>query len=116
MIKAADLHDVWGDKDFVPQAVLGVDVFVLADRFKLKVVKAHDDLDEYIGIGCWLSDFGLPFAVKHYAGHPEHTSTIYLPYEIQDVGKITDIIHSIAKDFDLSEKQIIWQRKLDPEL
>jgi hypothetical protein len=116
MIRTADLHDVCDARDLVPQAVFGVDVFALARRFKSEVVRDHDDFDEYVGLGFWLTDFGLPFAVKHYAGHPEHTSTVYLPHEIQDVGRIADIIHVIAKDFDISDKQIVWQRKLDPEL
>src|SRR5262249_14271894 len=116
MIKTANLQDLWGDKDFVPQAVLWIDVFALAERFKSHVVKDHDDFDEYVGLGFWLTDYEMPFAVKHYAGHPKHTSTVYLPYEIQDVGKITDIIHVIAKNFDIAEKDIVWQRKTSPEL
>jgi hypothetical protein len=114
MIKPYNLHKLLGAKEFVPQAIVGVNVSYFADRFKSELVKEHDDLDEFLGTAFWLDEW-LPFTVMHYRGHPPDTSTIYLPFEITDVEKITGIVERIASEFKVTDK-VLWQRKNDPEL
>jgi hypothetical protein len=96
------------------QAIIAETVHELANRFGSDVENGHDDLDEYQGAAAWLDEF--PFTMMHYRGHPAETSTIYLPLDIADVDKITDIICRIASELKLSPKSITWQRKNNPAL
>ena|SRR5258708_16591511 len=109
MIKPAALHKLIREYEFVPQAIIEEPVLELARRFGSEVEKGHDDFDEYLGAAAWLD--GTPFAVMHYKGHPKNTSTIYLPFEINDVNDITEIVSRIASELKLAEKSISWQRK-----
>jgi hypothetical protein len=114
MIKPVPLHLMIDQYEFVPQAIIAETVHELAKRFGSDVENGHDDLDEYQGAAAWLDEF--PFAVMHYRGHPTNTSTIYLPFDIGDVDKITDIVSRIASELKLSSKSITWQRKDNPAL
>jgi hypothetical protein len=114
MIKPYDLHEV-RKRELVPQAILALEIFDLPRLVDSKIVKGDDDFDAYVGAGFWLD--GLEFAIMHYRGHPIGTSTIYLPYEIRDVEKITDIVSKIVSELKLLPgKYVIWQRKDDPHL
>jgi hypothetical protein len=108
MLKTYPLDQAMGEFDFVPQAVLAEDFFVLAKHNKLKFEKGHDDLDYYVGAAAVLDD--LVFTVMHYDGHPPHTSTIYLPFDIRDVNEVTKSILRITKELGLTEKSLLWQR------
>jgi hypothetical protein len=114
MIKPVPLHLMIDQYEFVPQAIIAETVHELAKRFGSDVENGHDDLDAYQGAAAWLDEF--PFAVMHYRGHPTDTSTIYLPLDIADVDKITDIVSRIASELKLSSKSITWQRKNNPAL
>jgi len=114
MIKPIPLLEVVSRYHFVPQDVIREGVVELAKRFGLKVWEGEDDLDTYEGAAAVFD--GLPFTVMHYRGHPENTSTIYLPFEIKDVEVIAKIISSIAAQLKLSPEVIVWQRKDNPEL
>jgi hypothetical protein len=80
------------------------------------IEKGEDDFDRYFGFGA-ISDFGYPFAIMHYRGYPESTSTIYLPRDFgSDLKKITEAVHSIATELTHSDKLLLWERKDDPDL
>ena len=114
MIKPDDLHKMLQAKEFVPQAVLAVDVSHFSNWSNSKLVSDHDDFDEFTGSAFWLDNF-MPFTVMHYKGHPPNTSTIYLPFDIKDLDQITDIVYRIASEFKVVDK-ILWQRKDKPNL
>ena len=114
MIRPANLHDVLDRGEYVPQAIVAVDVETLAKGLGANVVSDHDDLDEFVGAGFWLDN--TPFVVMHYRGHPADTATIYLPYDITDLGSITDLLDVITSEFCLPKELIKWQRKDDPSL
>jgi len=105
-----DLTDV----EFIPQAILSVPMRYFSDRLGLKVEQLHDDLDDYDG--AMFSGASFPVAIRHYAGHPNDTVTLYLPREVQELDRITNIIHSLVEDFGLGEDDIQWERRRNPEL
>lgn len=117
MIKPYSLEAIKEKIDLIPQAILAIDIWDFAKQFNFNVEKGEDNLDYYVGVGAF-SEEGYPFAVMHYRGYPDHTSTIYLPrgFAKNDVAKISDAVNSIAREFKISEKQIIWQRRDDPSL
>jgi len=106
----------FGDVDFVPQAILRVSLAYFSGWRGLKLVRSADDLDEYEGVAFLDAELGKPVAVRHYAGHPKDTVTIYLPYEVEEVEVITQSVHRLVRDFGLSDENILWERKDNPEL
>ena len=114
MIKPAPLQDLIHEVEFVPQAILAETVGDVAKRVGWKVESGTDDFDEYSGAAARID--GLPFALMHYRGHPEDTSTIYLPFDIRDIDEITAIVARIVAELKLPASAITWQRKDDPEL
>ena len=114
MIRPAELHRLLAETDFVPQAVVATDVSYFADRFGAQMVNDSDDLDQFVGVGYLLDS--LPFTIMHYRGHPDGIATIYLPQEISDVEKISEIIRQITKAFKLPNDSVQWQRKDRPDL
>ena len=102
--------------DLIPQAILAIPIWEVAKRYEFEIEKGQDDFDYYMGIG-GISELGFLFALMHYRGYPENTSTIYLPRDFgDDVAKITNAVHSIADDLKISDKCFIWERKMDPDL
>jgi hypothetical protein len=115
MIKQASLEEMIYKFDFVPQATVALPVQQIGKQLGWVIEKGHDDFDEYFGAAAWL-DGAEPFTVLHYKGHPENTSTIYLPLHIREIEEITDVIRRIASELKLPAKKITWQRKDDPDL
>jgi len=114
MIKPFSLEQLMAIKELIPQAILDVSLDDVAKKHGFEVEKGHDELDYYSGIGATTESF--QFALMHYHGYPEHTSTIYLPKDLgSDVKSITDTVHSIAQALNLDDK-FIWERKKDPDL
>jgi hypothetical protein len=113
MIRTIDLDELKGD--MLPQAVVNLPVSYFAERFGGHLEKGHDELDYFEGTG-FVLDGILPFAMKHYRGHPGGTSTIYLPFSIQRVEMISDIVGRIASAMGFPTGAIIWQRADDPDL
>lgn len=114
MIRPAPFHNVLNKTEFVPQAIIAETVYDFAKRLGSEVEAGQDDFDKYEGAAAWLDDF--PFTVMHYRGHPKDTSTIYLPFDIHDVQRVTEIIARIVSELKLPPKLVTWQRKDDPEL
>ena len=108
MIKSEPLHKLTEQFEFVPQAIIAAPVYELTKRFGGEIEKGQDDLDSYEGSGA--SIYGTPFTIMHYSGHPDFTSTIYLPFEIQKVNEITRIIVQITKELGVADI-VKWQRK-----
>jgi hypothetical protein len=108
MIKPAPLNELIRDYEFVPQAMIDEPIANLVKRSGLKTEEGLDGFDNYVGVAGWLDE--IPFTVMHYSGHPKNTSTLYLPFEIKDVAKITGIISRLALELKF-DQSISWQRK-----
>jgi hypothetical protein len=104
------------DVDFVPQAILSVPISYFSDRLGYTIARSTDDLDSYEGISFFDKEFDSPVAVRNYAGHPKDTVTIYLPYEFENIDVITKVVHRLVAKFDLSERDIFWERRTNPDL
>ena len=100
--------------DFVPQAIIGADIFELAKRLHVDLKKGHDDLDEYYGNAFKLPDVP-PFALMRYRGHPKDKTTLYLPGAYRDIKEITLYIDKITNALSVQDR-LEWQRADDPTL
>jgi hypothetical protein len=112
--KSANLHELLEHNQFVPQAIIAGTVDDLTKRLHVKLEKNTDDFDEYVGTAFWYGE--TPVALMRYAGHPDDQYTIYLPFKIQGVDKITRMVHDIVSLLKLPDRSIIWERKDDPDL
>ncbi len=110
MIKPFSLHKLIHEHEFVPQALIAEPLDELVKRFGSEIEKGSDDFDTYVGAG-GLLDERVPFALMHYGGHPKGTSTIYLPFEYNDVENIMKIIYLIVSELKIPDAYIKWQRK-----
>lgn len=100
--------------DFVPQAIWNVPISYFSDTFGLEIEASQDDFDEYDGAYQVMD--GVLVAIRHYAGHPPNTATLYLPSTVKEVKTITNLIGAFAQHFGLTKTQLRWQRKDNPDL
>lgn len=101
-------------REFTPQAVIRLSIETLSDRLNVAISEGVDDFDTYKGLGFKIH--GMPFTILHYKGHPEGTSTIYLPSSIKNVGTISDVLRGIFNRIGVEDEAVSWQRKDDPDL
>jgi hypothetical protein len=101
--------------DLIPQAIISRPLSYFHKQLKIEISQGEDDLDVFEGAALWV-DNRLPFALKHYPGYPDNTTTVYLPDEFTDIGEITRIISLIIKELQLPKDAVSWQRSDDPEL
>ncbi len=103
--------------ELVPQAIVARPISYFEKSLGISFVKDRDDLDEFEGAALLIND-KLHLALKHYPGYPADTTTIYLPYEINDLAQITEIIRLVADELHISSAWIgfplAWQRSDDP--
>jgi hypothetical protein len=52
----------------------------------------------------------LPIAIKHYAGHPASTATIYIDATISDRKQIAETIDSVLAALRLPDEDVRWTR------
>jgi hypothetical protein len=109
-----ELSDLISSVAFEPQAIVDEDISDLARRSDWQVVEGSDDLDAFSGVGFLLGD--LPVAVMHYRGHPEHTSTIYLPFQMGGLDQITTAVARVMKVLKIPRERLKWQRRDGPPL
>jgi hypothetical protein len=100
--------------ELIPQAVVRRDVDKLARDLHVTVAEGVDDFDSYRGLAFKIDD--MPFVVLHYQGHPEGTATIYLPYDIRSIPVITQRVGRITRSLGIRHRELVWQRKNDPDL
>jgi hypothetical protein len=104
------------DADFIPQAILNKDIVQVARVLNLNIEENSDDLDKFEEVTFLSSSTNIPIAIRHYAGHPKGTVTMYLPFKIRDIDAITKAIALVVEELRFSTEDIYWQRKDDPEL
>lgn len=113
-LKILDLPRLLEESSFVPQAIVAGDVEDLSRRLQIKLEHNVDDFDEYVG-AAFLFD-KTPVAVMRYAGHPKDQYTIYLPFKVAGIDRITRMVHEIASTLRVPEKSIVWERRDNPDL
>jgi hypothetical protein len=102
--------------DFIPQAVFQGSVAHFSKIVGAPVSQSSDDLDTFDGIVFVSKSINQPVAIRHYAGYPEGTVSVYLPRAVSDVVQITDMVKELAAELRLSASDKIWERKDNPEL
>ena len=99
--------------EVVPQAILSLPIDSVVGCHG-KLIKSIDDLDQFEGASFEL-DGQLEIAVRHYAGCPPDTSTIYIDRRIQNVRDITLLIRVILREFEIPETSLEWERADNPD-
>jgi hypothetical protein len=94
-----------GGNQLLPQAIIARPISYFRDALGIRISKSIDDFDEFEGAALRLNG-ELPFALKHYAGYPDETTTIYLPCTIRDVAQITTMIRRITKELHIARTWI----------
>jgi hypothetical protein len=113
MLRPIEIREL-GNIELIPQAIIKKPISYFDGRFGIRVVSDRDDFDEYQGAALSLNG-KLRFALKHYAGYPPDTTTIYLAREFSDVQEITGIVARILREFELPSSAIFWQRADSPD-
>ena len=103
-------------KELVPQAIVDRPLGYFAERFRLDIVRGHDDFDNFEAAAIEVADGHLIIELKHYAGYPENTTTIYLPFEIRGLPQVTLWIDLIIRELKIPRGWVSWQRANDPDL
>lgn len=102
--------------DFIPQAILSVPLSRIAETQELPIEHGVDDLDEFDGVTLYTEGMAFPVAIRHYAGHPPGTVTLYFPLEVRNLADITQSVALTVHSLNLNSTDILWQRKDNPEL
>jgi hypothetical protein len=108
MLRPLDF-DAYGNFDLVPQAIFKKPFSYFRDKLGIMFVNSYDDLDDFQGAlltfnGDWA------FALKHYRGHPDDSTTVYLSRDYQNAETISSMVSEIARELDLPRDAISWQR------
>ena len=101
--------------ELVPHAVIKKPIKYFTEGYQVYTVCNCDDLDYYEGASLNLPD-GMEYALKTYRGVPQDTTTIYLPFELRDLDQITNKIREILAIYNLTEQDLEWERRMDPDL
>jgi hypothetical protein len=99
--------------DVVPQAVISLPVGKVVGR-RADISSGNDDLDYFEGASFKL-DNKIELAVRHYRGHPENTSTIYIDRRESNVEQITRLIRKILEELHVPLAALQWERQDNPD-
>lgn len=96
--------------DVLPQAIFWRPLIYFATSFRTD----EDGLDKF-KVMTFVVDNNLTFDLRNYRGHPAETSTMYLPFEIQDLDLIVSTITEIMSEIGIPKYAVAWQRGWDFE-
>jgi len=77
--------------------------------FTTKIREEHDDLDYYSGAS-FVHGNDLIFDLRHYRGHPQYTSTMYLSAKLESIVDIRSITDLIIKGLEIPKMAVAWRR------
>lgn len=100
--------------DVIPQAIVNLSVEKLVGK-KAKLSMGYDELDLFTGATFKL-DHTIEIAVRHYQGHPENTTTIYIDSREDNLERITELVRQILRELHVPQDALRWQRRDNPEL
>ena len=93
--------------DVVPHAIIWRSL-----RYCTLVVReGKDDLDKYKGASFAIGN-DIRFDLRVYQGHihPEVTVTLYLPEDVRDERRVSEIVSSVIKAMEIPVSAIAWRR------
>lgn len=107
-------------RDLVPQATIGRAPSFFARERNIDFIRSRDDFDDYLGADLLIKSDNLQQAVavalRRYAGYPENTTTLYLPFDIEDISVISGIVSAVMFELRIPGEWLEWQRENDPIL
>lgn len=77
--------------------------------FAVAIRQERDDLDEYEAATYSIGN-RVTFDLRHYAGHPHFTVSLYLPFEVQDETQIIELVDLIVSGLKLPTSAVAWKR------
>jgi hypothetical protein len=95
------------DIDVVPHAIIWRSL-----RYCTLVIRdGEDDLDKYTGASFSIGN-DIRFDLRVYQGHihPEVTVTLYLPEDVQDEKRISEIVSTVIKEMEIPVSAVAWRR------
>lgn len=96
-------HDL--DYDVVPQAIIWRPLRYFTSVFR----EGKDGLDHYIGASFAIGN-DIQFALRSYRGHPGLTITLYLPHDVEDESRISEIIDTVISEMLIPQSAVAWRR------
>lgn len=94
--------------DVIPQAIFWrpLSYFATCSR------KGEDGLD-FFEAASFTVDNKVSFDLRKYRGHPDHTVSVYLSFELEALGKILEVIELIMIGMVIPRYAVAWQRGWD---
>jgi hypothetical protein len=95
------------DIDVVPQAI----IWRSLQYCTLVVREGQDDLDKYEGASFAIGN-DIRFDLRVYQGHihAEVTVTLYLPEDVRDEKRVSEIVSIVIKEMAIPDSAIAWRR------
>jgi hypothetical protein len=93
------------DCDVIPQAI----IWRPLRYFTLTIRDGEDGLDKFKAASFAIGN-DISFDLRVYRGHPELTVTLYLPEELGDEKRITEIIDIVIREMLVPITAIAWRR------
>lgn len=91
--------------DVSPQAIFWRSI----ECYAVEPERDEDDLDAYL-VASFSVGNQLTFDLRHYAGHPPSTVTVYLPVETQSAAEIDVAINLAIDGLQVPETSVAWRR------
>ncbi len=94
---------------WIPQANIKLPIPVLEQSCGIHFSEGWDDLDIYQGTDP-RSVNGHFYILRHYRGDPADEVGVYLPFEVNNLNEITDVVSAVLKQLRVSPNAVTWQR------
>jgi hypothetical protein len=94
--------------DFMPQAILWRPI----RYFSKTATQCEDEFDKFEYTSYSIGN-SLNFELRHYAGHRDFTSTIYIGFRDNAVREISESVKTIMDSFGVPETALAWRRGQD---
>src|SRR5436190_1044937 len=96
--------------EVVPQAIFWRPL----PYFTTSIREDEDELDIFRAAS-FIIDNSISFDFRKYRGHPDYTVTVYLPFDVETISDILNIIRLIITEMALPEYAVAWRRGWDFE-
>ena len=93
------------DYDVIPQAI----IWRPLQYFTVTIRDGQDELDKFKATSFAIGN-DITFDLRVYPGHPEFTVTLYLPEEVGDEKRITEIIDIVVQEMFIPLTAVAWRR------
>jgi hypothetical protein len=93
------------DCDVIPQAI----IWRSLKYFTVTIRDGEDGLDKFKAASFAIGN-DIRFDLRVYRGHPELTVTLYLPEDVSDQKRVTEIIDTVIREMVIPMTAIAWRR------